>query len=129
MIQVTDATLIVNDEAVGIVPNTLAYTEGEGEQSVRAMSIGGGKVEQVYSRDLSTSISMLKFSLPVTIENIKLARKWKTNQNQNVAQIAGSTVDGDITRTFTQAAVVNDYEVPIGSETDIEIEIKSNAAI
>ena len=129
MIQVTDATLLVNNEAVGIVPNTLVFTEGKGEQSVRAMSTGGGGVEQVFANNLETNFSTIKFSLPVTIDNVKLAKGWKVNGNQNVVQIAGFTVDGDLTRTFTQAALINDYEVAIGTETDIEIEMNANAAI
>lgn len=130
MIQLTDAAVVANNEAVGIMPNSLAYTEGFGEQDVRAVSVGDGKTEQIFARNLETSFSMLKFELPTTPENIALARSWKANGNQNVFQIAGATPDGGaVTRTFTQAVVVNDYEVGIGTETTIPIEIKSNAAI
>ncbi len=128
-IQIIDAAVIVNNEAVGIVPNSLVYTEGEGEQKMRAMSVGGGGVEQVFSKDLETSFSMVKFSMPTTVENIKLAKRWKTNGNANVVQLAASTLEGDMTRTFTQAALTPNYEVNIGTETDIEIEFESNSAI
>lgn len=128
-IQLTDATLLANDEAVGIMPNSLVYTEGSGEQEIRAMSIGDGKVEQVFSRNLESNFSTLKFELPTTVDNVKLARKWKDNGNQNVFQIVSSTADGEVTKTFTQAAVTNDYEVPFGTETSIAIEVKANAAI
>ena len=129
MIQVSDATLLANNEAVGVKPNSLKYTEGKGEQKLRPLSIGDGAVENVFANDLETSVSKLMFALPTTIENIALALKWKQAKNQNVFAIAGSTVDGDVTRTFTGAAVVNDYEVPIGTEADIEIEIHANPAI
>lgn len=129
MIQLADATLLANNEAILIVPNTLSFTEGKGEQILRPMSGGGGSVEPVFANDLESNMSKLKFSLPTTVENIKLAREWKANQNRNVFQIAGSTTDGDITRTFTQAIVSNDYEVPVGTEANIEIEIQSKAAI
>lgn len=129
MIQLTDATVLANNEAVAIIANSLKYTEGLGEQMIRAASIGGGKVEQIFSNDVETSFSSLMFEIPTTPENVALARSWKTNQNRNAFQIAGSTPEGDVTRTFTQAAVLNDYEVGIGSETSIPIEIKSNPAI
>lgn len=129
MIQLTDATVLANNEAVGVMPNSVAYTEGKGEQTQRPVSVGDGKVELVYANNLETSMSRLKFSLPATVDNVALALSWKVNRSQNVFQIAGSTADGDITRTFTGAAVTNDYEVPIGTEADIEIEIMSNAAI
>jgi hypothetical protein len=127
MIQLTDASVVANNELVGIVPNSLKYTEGFGEQSVRAASIGGGRVEQVYARNVESAFSKLMFDLPTTPENIVLARRWKANGNLNVFQIAGSTPEGDVTKTFTQAAVTNDYEVEIGSEGNISIEIASNS--
>ena len=129
MIQLSDATLVANNDAVGIIANSLKYTEGFGEQTMRAASIGGGKAEQVFANDVETRFSSLMFDLPTTPENIALAREWKANGNQNAFQIAGFTPEGDVTRTFTQAAVVNDYEVEIGTDTNISVEIKSNPAI
>lgn len=111
------------------MPNSLSYTEGFGEQQVRAVSVGEGRVEQVYARDLESAFSTVKFSLPTTPENVRLARSWKSNGNLNVVQIAGRTSEGEVTRTFARAALTADYEVNIGTETDIEIEFMSDAAI
>ncbi len=130
MQQLTDATLVVNNEAVGIVPNSLKYTEGFGEQQVRPVSIGGGKTEQVFARNLETNFSKVMFELHTTPENVALARRWKANGNANVISIAGETSDGkNVTRTFNRAAIVNDYEVQIGSDTNIAIEAAAEAAI
>jgi hypothetical protein len=129
MIQLSDATVIVNNEAVGIVPNSLSFTEGLGEQNVRAVSIGGGKTEQVFARNVETNFSTVKFELPTTPENVALARAWKTLGNGNVVQIAGVTAEGTLTRTFVQAALTGDYEVNIGTEANVEIEFKASTAI
>ena len=128
-IQLSDATVLVNDEVIMIVPNSLKYTEGFGEQSVRAGSIGGGAVEQVYSRDVETSLSKVMFDIHTTPANVKLARTWKANANENVVQIAGKTAEGDTTRTFTQAAMTGDPEIEISTEGVIGVEFMSNAAI
>jgi len=128
-IQLSDAALLVNDEAIGIIPNSLTFTEGLGEQKVRAVSIGGGAVEQVYANDLETNFSMVQFEMPTTPENISLARSWKTNGNGNVVTIAGETAEGQLTRVFTQAALTGNYEVPIGTEANISIEMHGNTAI
>ena len=129
MIQLSDAAVLVNNEAVAIMPNSLMYTEGLGEQTMRAASVGNGKTEQVYSANVESNFSRVKFELPTTPENIRLAREWKANRNQNVVQIAGSTPEGEVTRTFTAAALTADYEVGIGSETTIPVEFMANAAI
>jgi len=128
-IQLSDAAVLVNDEVVAIVPNSLKFTEGFGEQTVRAASVGGGAVEQIYSRDVETALSKVMFDLHTTPANVKLQRAWKANANQNVVQIAGKTTEGDMTRTFTQAAMTGDPEIEIGTEGVINIEFMSNAAI
>ena len=130
MIQLADAALIANDESVGVNANSIKFTEGLGERKMRAVSVGGGKVEQIYANDVESAFSKLTFELPTTPENIELVKRWAANQNQNVFQIAGTTPDGgELTRTFTQAAVTNDYEVEIGSEGNISVEVMSNAAM
>lgn len=128
-VQVSNAAVTVNNNVIAIVPNSLAYTEGFGEQTVRAASAGGGQVEQIFSSNIETSFSMVKFDLPATVENIALAREWKAAANQNLVQIAGRTVDGNVTRTFTQAALLTDYEVALGSDTNISVEFNANPAI
>ena len=128
-IQLSDAAVLVNDEVVAIVANSLKFTEGFGEQTVRAASVGGGATEQVYSRDIESALSKVMFELHTTPANISLARSWKALANANVVAIAGSTTEGDVTRTFTQAAMVNDPELEIGSEGMIAVEFASNAAV
>lgn len=128
-VQLADPLVTVNNNPIAVIPNSVKYTEGLGEQTLRAASLGGGNVEQVYSHNVETNFSMVSFEMPSTVENIDQAREWKTNRNQNLVQIAGSTPEGQITRTFSQAAFLNDYEVELGSETNITVEFKSNASV
>ena len=127
--QLADALVTVNNVPVAIMPNSLVYTEGLGEQVIRAASAGGGQVEQIYSNNIESNFSMINFAIPATVDNIAAARQWKSNQNQNVVEISGQTPEGSVTRTFTQAAILNDYEVALGSETDIPVEFKANPAV
>ena len=127
--QLADALVLINNDPVAIIPNTLTFTEGLGEQTIRAASLGGGQVEQVYANNIESNFSTVKFEIPATVENIAAARSWKTNKNQNVVQIVGSTPEGSITRTFTQAAILNDYEIGLGSDTNVPMEFKSNPAV
>ena len=128
-VQVADALVTVNNDPVAIIPNTVMFTEGLGEQSIRAASAGGGQTEQIYSNNIESNFSKVVFEMPATIENIAKAREWKAARNTNVVQITGRTPEGRLSRSFTQAAILNDYEVPLGTETNISIEFKSNPAI
>jgi len=128
-IQLSDAAVLVNDEVVAIVPNSLKFTEGFGEQQVRAASVGGGAVEQIFSNDVETALSKVMFDIHTTPDNVEMQKTWKANGNKNVVAIAGATDEGETTRTFTQAAMTNDPEIEIGTEGVINIEFMSNAAI
>lgn len=127
--QLSDPLVLVNNDPVAIIPNTVSFTEGLGEQNVRAASTGGGATQQVYSHNVETNFSTVKFEVPATVQNIEKLRQWKTARNQNVVQIAGQTPEGAITRSFTQAAILNDYEVNLGSDTNISVEFKANSAV
>jgi hypothetical protein len=130
MIQLTDVHLIIDDEVVPVVPNTLVIQEGLGEQTMRAVSIGDGKTEQVYARNLESNFGMVKVSIPTTIEMADKARAWKTSANQLTIQIAGKVATGEeFTRSFTNAALTNHYELQFGTDTNIELEFHGDVAI
>ena len=128
-VQVSDPTVMVNNVVVAVVPNSVTFTEGFGEQEVFATSTGGGNIEPVFSDNVETHFSMVKFEMRATVENIQLQRDWKANKNANLIQITGRTPEGDVTRTFTQAALTNDAEVGLGSDKTIALEFKTAPAI
>ncbi len=127
--QLSAPAVSVNNEVVSVVPNSVKFTEGKGEQTMRAASSGGGQTEQVYSDNVETAFSMVSFEIYATVESIALAREWKSNRNVNVVQVAGSTPEGRLTRTFSQAALLSNYEVALGSDTTIPIEFSSQPSI
>lgn len=128
-VQITDPLVTVNNDSVGIVPNSLTYTEGKGEQSIMAASLGGDQTDQVYAHNIESNFATIKFEMYSTVENIAKADQWKSLRNTNVVQITASNADGNLTRSFTQAAILNDYEVNLGTEANIAVEFKSNPAI
>lgn len=130
MITLSDVTVVVNNEPIAIVPNSVSFSEGFGEQNMRAASSGGGVTEQVYSENVETNFSMLKFEMYPDIDSIESVRSWKSNKNRNVFSISGSTPDGkSLTRTFNKAAILGDYEVNLGSDTTFEVDVQSNSAV
>lgn len=129
MEQLSNPTVMVNNVIVAVIANSVAYDDGLGEQSMRAASTGGGGTEQIYSRNVETEMGMVKFEMPSTVDNIKLVRSWKINKNQNLVSITGRTAEGDISKTFTQAALLPSTEIPLGVDTNISLEFKSNPAI
>jgi len=116
--------IIVNNIVFPIVPNSLVYTEGFGEYNMRGSSVGAGKTEVVFSENSENKISKINFELFPTAENVESIREWKAAQNDNAIEI----VDSELQRTFTNAALINDYEVNIGADTTISVEFVSDPA-
>lgn len=127
--QLADVIVIGNDDTLGVMPGTVVWDEGLGEQIIRTVSVGGGETEDVFANDLSTNFATLKFNLPATIPNIDLLLAMKQNRNRNVFQVLGETEDGKLSRTFQRAALIGKYDIPVGTETDIEVEIRANKPI
>ncbi len=123
----------VNNESIEIKPNSLSFTEGFGEQIVRAASAGGGSVVQILADNIEDNFSDVKFSLDPTLKLIALARSWKAAPGQNVVAVTGTVTDGTeiatFARTFSKASITNNYEVPLGADTQIDLEWKSNSAV
>jgi hypothetical protein len=117
--------IIINNVVYPIVPNTLTYTEGFGEYNMRGSSIGAGLTEVVFSENSENKMSKINFELYPTAENLKSAREWKVNLNDNLIEMSAD----DLNRTITNAALINDYEVNIGADTTIALEFVGDPAV
>lgn len=120
-------SVVINNLPVGIVPNSLNFTEGLGEQSMRTQSAGGGSVDVVYSLNAESLMSQVNFSLINTAANADLVRGWKTNLNLNAISIIDQY--SGFTRNFANMAVTNNYTVELGADGVIAIEFKGDAAV
>ena len=116
----------VNNSNVPIMPNTVVYTEGLGEDSVKAASTGGGGIELLSSKNVEDNYSKVAFSIPATKENIELALVWKNNGSENVVALVS---ENDFTRTFTRATLITNYDVNLQSDGQIDLEFSANAAV
>ncbi len=123
---IANPTVQINSVPIFVVPNSVTYTEGKGEQNVRVQSGGGGTVDPVISNNVETNKSMFKFSIYPTAENIEIARGWKSNPGLNAVAVTG---DNDFSRSINFATIVNDYEVNLGADTTIELEFQGAPAV
>lgn len=119
-------TLVVNNVAIPIVPNSLKFKGGQGEQDVLVQSAGGGSVQTVYSENVETNMSLVAFSIRNTPENIEIQLDWKTLKNANAIEITG---DGGFSRSFNNMAHTNDPDINLGADTPIDIEFKGDPAV
>ena len=113
----------VNNDVIGIVPNSFSYTAGDGEVNVRAASTGGGNAGSIHTENAETKYSVIKFSVYPTLDMISRIRDWKAN-------VAGNTIDAiergldnkDFNIAFKGISITNDPEIKAGSDTVVEIE-------
>ena len=129
---IANPQVIVNNIPQAIKPNSLSFTEGFGEQIMRAASAGGKSTVQVLADNVEDNFSDVKFSLDNTVVNIASARAWKAQPGENNIIVTGTVVSGGKTETFRRvfnnASLMNNYEVPLGSDVSLDLEFKSDPA-
>jgi len=125
--QMNDITVLINNEAISYISDSLSWKDGFGEYAVRNAIVGGGQTEQIFSKDLSTKNGEVKLSIPTTAENDSLKRQLKVNDNNNVVELIGPIGSG-FTKIFTLAAILNDPESSASTDGNIELEFMSNPA-
>lgn len=116
-------TIIVNNETVYCLPNTCTYTEGFGESQKRVVVAGKAR-KTVFSKNLETAKSSVKFTLSNTNESVELARAWKSNDDNNLIELVDN--DTGFTRTFPKAALTSDPENELSYDGNIALEWESD---
>lgn len=125
MAALSTPTIIINNTPLAIKPNSFSYTEGFGERNVRIASAGGSAKETIITENVETQMSMVKFTLYTTTNNVGLARQLAANLDANTIEAS----DSGFTRTFSRAIIVNDFEVSAGVDGEFELEFKTVAAV
>jgi len=120
-------TVIINNDVISVVPNSVSYKNGAGERKVKTASAGGRSVEIINTYDAGTLIGMLKFKLYTTKRNIDLLNDWV---NRSIdANNTATLNDGTFVTNFTEMCVVNDPEVATGVDGEIEVEFQGRGSI
>ena len=115
----------VNDDTIGIVPNSFNPTLGGGEVNTRSASSGGNSIEPVHTSNAETKISTWMFEVYPTVENIKSIRGWQNNIGGNAVDTVETLSDGSsLSLSLTQASLVNDPDLNIGADGTISLEFK-----
>ena len=115
--------IIINNETIAIVPNSLTYDGGEGEITVRAASTGGGSAVSVHTFNAESMISKVKFEIYVTADADKKIAKWKSNIGSNVIQFSDQLANGEVlARSFSGMSVTNAVERGPAADGKISIE-------
>lgn len=125
MTTLNNAILTVDDINVKVVPNSVAYNDGDGEVTLRTQT-AGATVEVIDTINAETQISMCKFTLLSTPENADLVRVWSRSQDPHTITLA--VRGSDFTRSFRNMRVTNNPDVAVGHDANIEIEFKGERA-
>lgn len=120
-------TIMIDNIAYNIIPNSFKFTEGLGEQMVRTQSSGGGQVAVVVARNVETNKSKISFSLEPTQVNIEQIKAVKASLDLHVITAFDNRIG--FTRTFQQAVCTKDYDVALGADTPMDLEFESAPAI
>lgn len=116
-------TLVVNNVSIPYVPGTLTFTEGTPEKKIRTQTGGGGSIQRVFSIDVTTQFSDVKFQLLDTAANIEMVLGWVKNDFNNSISIT----DTGLSRYGSNAGITNKYEVTTGIDGKIDVEFQCDS--
>ena len=125
-----DPQVTLNDELLAIVGNSVSFTTGDGERSIKAAGTGGGKGVLTISENVETKISTAKFSVFTTVRNADTIEQAIKRLNNNVLVFAGTDPFGNsLRKTFTNATVMNNPEFNLQADGQIDIEMSSDPVV
>jgi hypothetical protein len=123
----SNPSVIINNEAIAIVPNSLVWKKGHGEVNQRVASTGGDAVEFVLSEDVSTKVGVVQFKLYTTKRNIDFIDVWKILSKTGA--IAITINDGDFVQDFIEMVMCNDPDINASADGEIDIEMKGRGLV
>jgi len=115
----SNPTIEVNDETIAIIPNSFSYKEGQGDKDVKAQSAGGNAIDIVVTENAETKLSMAKFKLYNTADNLTKIKTWMANLSNTVR-----ASEGAIVVPMRDMVVTTEPERSIGADGELEIEFK-----
>lgn len=121
----SNPTVTVNDEVILIKADSFEYTLGFGDMNLRPESAGGGSQEIVATEDVSTKISMCKFTVLTKSTTKNQVTGWLVASRRGPGNVVKAS-EGDFNVTFRQARIITDTNFSLGSEGETEIEFKAN---
>lgn len=121
MTTLSNPVVEINDQSIFIKPNSLSFKKGYGEKKVRSQSAGGSTIDIVSTDDAETKMSMVKFSLLTTNNNIEFYEEWQNvGAGGNVIRL--SEKDGSLSIPFRKMTLTSDNEVATGADGEFEAE-------
>ena len=129
---IANPEVVVNGTPLPIVPNSLKFNEGQPEKNIRAAAVGD-TVVQDFSINVENAFSDFTFSVLPSADNINLIRELLVLNNTNIVTVTGTElvlgVQKQLIRTFNNAAIMNKPDNNLGSDTEIELVWRSDAAV
>ena len=120
----SNPTVEVNNDTIGVVPNSISYMKGKGEKNVRPQSAGGNSVEMIITDNAETKKGMVKFSLYNTKANQDLLDAWQ-DSNANTIRLS----QGDFVVSYRGMVVTSDPEVSTGADGSFEVAFEGQPAV
>ena len=117
--------IAVNNETIGIKPNSFVFTGGRGERTVRT-KMTGSATTTVVSTDVETQKSMCNFTLITETDTPAKVFEWQDNLDSNVVTVIDD--DGN-TYTFNKAILTTDPQITAAVDGETPLEFESQVVV
>lgn len=119
---ISTPTLKWNGETLPVAANSIEYSRGDGEITVRSFSNGGRSVTTVHTRNADTMKSMLKFSLPNTARMMDVVARMKSELATNDLELT----DNEVQIAFVGMSLTNEPPMKLSHDGTIDLEFSGD---
>jgi len=116
---ISNPQIVINDELILFVPDSLKYTKNTAKTVVKSLTAGGTSVITVHSQDITESMSSVEFDIKATSRTIDLLDYWGGSIAENVIEI--SSANGDIALAFTGMSLEEIPNLEFGADAKITV--------
>lgn len=123
--------VIVNNEVIRIVPNSLKVDRGLGTVTVNSASGGGYDVQLIHNVSAKDMVAHVKFSIYTTAENLSKKEEWKLKIAGNAISVTDKDpiTQQDKTYTYVGLSLVNSGEDAYSEDGQIELDFAGQRVI
>lgn len=115
--------VVINNENIRVVPNSLVYDGGEGETNTRAASGGGNNIESVHTVNAEDKLSKVMFDVYLTADIDGKIAEWKERTGANGITLSERFGDGTtVTRAFSRMSLTNKIDRNASADGVVSLE-------
>jgi len=127
---IVEAELNAAGLVIPVVPNSIEYQDGSGEQNIRVASTGNGSTTTIFSNNVEMNKGMVRCSVYSDADTINSIEILKSLNSGILLTLSQKLDNGSLfTKSFNSMALVNHPTIQLQADGTIDLEFEGGKAV